>query len=257
VTRDGFFPGERKASVLNSFTKEGTLATTASDKSSVSAEEALKRQKKQARREARLMLAIEAAKKDLKKAQKQQSKAQGRLEEQSTALHTLEVRLEELRAPGPETAIETSPPIAELEQQPAHTEPESSSTRADEAVQALSDSEHHGTLSSLTAQILAAPPVEEGSRAASSSSETEPSPAPEAAPTPLTDAEATSPEATVVTQDAAAEEAMQEHQDAVEHAPTPITPRERSAPKTTPAPRRPVRRSQQTRKPAPDAGHEG
>jgi hypothetical protein len=91
------------------------LATTASDKPSASADEALKQQKKQARREAKLMLAIEAAKKDLKKAQKKQSKAQARLEERSTALHTLEARLEELRAPGPELAIETTPPIAELE----------------------------------------------------------------------------------------------------------------------------------------------
>ena len=57
------------------------MATTASDEPSVSAEKVLKRQKKQARREANLMLAIKAAKKDLEKAQKKQSKAQARLEE--------------------------------------------------------------------------------------------------------------------------------------------------------------------------------
>jgi hypothetical protein len=71
----GFFLGERYAHVLNFFTKEAILAT-ASDESPVSAEKVLKRQKKQARREAKLMLEIEAAKKDLKKAQKKPSKVQ-------------------------------------------------------------------------------------------------------------------------------------------------------------------------------------
>ena len=108
MTGRGFFLGERYAHVLNSFTKEAILATTSKDKPSASAEEALKRQKKQARREAKLMLAIEAAKKDLKKAQKKQSKAQARLEKRSTALHTLEARLEELRAPSPQSAIDAT-----------------------------------------------------------------------------------------------------------------------------------------------------
>ena len=75
------------------------MAKTTSDKPSASAEEALKRQKKQARREAKLMLEIEEANKDLKKAQKKQSKAQARLEERSAYVHMLETRLEELRAP--------------------------------------------------------------------------------------------------------------------------------------------------------------
>jgi chromosome segregation ATPase len=77
------------------------LATTASDEPSVSAEKVLKRQKKQARREAKLMLAIKAAKKDLKK-------AQARLEERSTTLHTLEARLEELRAQSPQAATDAT-----------------------------------------------------------------------------------------------------------------------------------------------------
>ena len=74
------------------------MATTVSEEPSVSAQKVLKRQKKQARREAKLMLAIEAAKKDLKKAQKKQSKALASLEERSTALHTLEAQLEEFHA---------------------------------------------------------------------------------------------------------------------------------------------------------------
>jgi chromosome segregation ATPase len=108
VTGRGFFLGERYAHVLNSFTKEAILATTSKDKPSASAEEALKRQKKQARREAKLMLAIEAAKKDLKKAQKKQSKAQARLEERSTSLQTLEGHLEELRAQSPQAATDAT-----------------------------------------------------------------------------------------------------------------------------------------------------
>ena len=88
---------------------EGTLATTESDEPSVSTEKVLKRQKKQARREAKLMLDIEAAKSDFKKAQKKQSKAQARLEERSTTLHTLEARLEELRAQSPQAATGAEP----------------------------------------------------------------------------------------------------------------------------------------------------
>ncbi len=52
------------------------------------------------------MIEIEAAKKDLKKAQKKQSKAQARLEERSTTLHTLEARLGELRAQSPQAATD-------------------------------------------------------------------------------------------------------------------------------------------------------
>jgi hypothetical protein len=101
------------------------MAKTTSDKPSASAEEALKRQKKQARREAKLMLEIEEANKDLKKAQKMQSKAQARLEEQSAYVHTLETRLEELRAPSLEAAIQTPPDSTELERQQEPSELES------------------------------------------------------------------------------------------------------------------------------------
>jgi hypothetical protein len=111
VVRYGLFLGERYAHILISFTKEGTLATTREDKPSVSAEEALKRQKKQARREAKLMLEIEAAKKELKKAQKKESKAQVRLEERSSTLYTLEARLEELRAQSSQAATDATSQI--------------------------------------------------------------------------------------------------------------------------------------------------
>ncbi len=98
------------------FTKEGTLAKTASDEPSFSAEKVLKRQKKQIRREAKLMIEIEAAKKGLKKSQKKQSKALARLEEQNTTLHILEARLEELRAQSQQAATdETSQSTTDAE----------------------------------------------------------------------------------------------------------------------------------------------
>ena len=98
------------------------MAKTASDKPTAPAEEALKRRKKQARQEAKLMLEIEAAKRDLKKAQKRQSKAQARLEERSTYVQTLEARLAELRAPGPEPEIAAPPRSAAAEHQQEQAE---------------------------------------------------------------------------------------------------------------------------------------
>ena len=107
------------------------MAKTTSDKPSTSAEEALKQQKKQARREAKLMLEIEEANKDLKKAQKKQSKAQARLEERSAYAHMLETRLEELRAPSLEPAIEMPQNSAELERQQVPSELEGSIAHSD------------------------------------------------------------------------------------------------------------------------------
>ena len=113
------------------------MAKTTSDKPSASAEEALKRQKKQARREAKLMLEIEEANKDLKKAQKKQSKAQARLEERSAYVHTLETRLEELRAPSLEPAIVMPPDSAELERQQEPSEPKGGIAHSDGYQQVL------------------------------------------------------------------------------------------------------------------------
>ena len=87
---------------------------------------ALKRRKKQARQEAKLMLEIGAANKDLKKAQKRQSKAQARLEARSTSLQTLEAKLAELRAQSLEPEIAAPPQSAELEHQQEPSELESS-----------------------------------------------------------------------------------------------------------------------------------
>ena len=91
------------------------MAKKASDKLSTPAEEALKRQKKQARQEAKLMLEIEEAKKQLKNAQKKQSNAQVVVEARNTYVQSLEARLTELRTPIPEPEIETLPQHAQLE----------------------------------------------------------------------------------------------------------------------------------------------
>jgi hypothetical protein len=237
------------------------LETTRKDKPSVSAEEASKRQKKQARREAKLMLAIEEAKKDLKKAQKKQSKAQARLEEQSTSLHTLEAHLSELRASSTQAASDTTAQSATGEQEHAHTEVEGGIVPNDGKELASPGHEYQGEITSLTDQILAAPHVDEGRGGDFFSSETALSTATDAEPTPLSGDEATSPESTVVIKDGTVGEAMQDNKTAVASAPASTTPRKRSAPttvaaRTSTATKRPANRSQQSRKPSSDTGRE-
>jgi hypothetical protein len=112
--------------------KEGNMAKTTSDKPSASAEEALKRRKKQARQEAKLMLAIEEANKDLKRAQKKQAKAQALVEAQSAQVQTLEAHMALLRAPGPEPEMVAPPQSAELEYQQEPSETGSSTSTATE-----------------------------------------------------------------------------------------------------------------------------
>ena len=120
------------------------MAKKASDKPSSPAEEALKRQKKQARQEAKLMLEIEVAKKQLKNAQKKQSKAQARVEARNTSVQSLEARLTELRSPIPEPEIETLPQSAEIEHQQEQSETESGFTNSHEPLLALPDQEDQG-----------------------------------------------------------------------------------------------------------------
>ena len=99
------------------------MAKTAGDTPSASTEKALKQRKKQARLEAKMLLAIEEANKDLKKAQKKQAKAQTQVEVQSAQVQTLEAKMALLRAPGPEPDIVAPPQSAELEyqQEPSET----------------------------------------------------------------------------------------------------------------------------------------
>jgi len=203
------------------------MAKTASDKPSASADEALKQRKKQARREAKLMLAIEEAKKDLKKAQKKQAKAQARLEAQSTSLHTLETRLAELRAPGPEPAIETPPQSAELEHQQEQSVLESSIGSSDGNQPASPET----GASTSTDEEQHAPVVEE----------TAPS------------------EVIVATKDMIEREAVQNQETATESDTSPTPPAPGKAPahqaaaRTSTATKRPASRSQSTRQPHSDA----
>src|SRR5258706_4658165 len=57
-----------------------------------------KQRKKQAKREARAMLAVEQAKASVEKAQRKLAKAQQRLESRNARLHTLENNLSEMRS---------------------------------------------------------------------------------------------------------------------------------------------------------------
>jgi predicted nuclease with TOPRIM domain len=166
-------------------------ARSARGKPSAPAGEALKRRKKQAGREAELMLAIEEAKKDLKKAQKKQSKAQTQMEAHSTSLHTLETRLAELRSQSLEPESVTPPDSTELEHQQEPSELESSMVRSNGEQLASLDQDRLGGIGALTDQAIALPHVEEGMGIATSSSETGTSTSTDEVPTPPIIEEAT------------------------------------------------------------------
>jgi len=208
------------------------MAKTVSDTSRESAKAALKRRRKKARREAKLMLEIEEANRDLKKAQKKQSKAQTRLEARSATLHTLEVELEGLRTQSEEPAVRATPLSAELESRQEPSDLESSMVRPDGQQLTSSDQQDQGEKTSLTDQIIA-PSHEE--------------------------------EVMVVTNDEVTEgsEAAgvrdNETATATEPAQTLTTPRKASAPRTATtrkptATKRPASRSQSTKQSPSDAG---
>jgi len=210
------------------------MAKTASDTLSASAEEALKRRKKQARQEAKLALEIEQANKDLKKAQKKQSKAQARLQARTVALRTLEGKLEELHAQSLEPAIEATPHSAELESQQEPSELESSMVRSDGQQLPSPDQQDQGEISSLADQVIASPHVEEAMVV--TNEVTEASEEPEAA-----------------------EAQDNESITATETEPTQTTPRKTPAQKTAAtrkptATKRPSSRSQSTRQSPSDSG---
>jgi hypothetical protein len=196
------------------------MAKTTSDKPSSFAEEALKRRKKQARREAKLMLEIEEANKNLKKAQKKQSKAQARLEEQSAYVHTLETRLEELRAPSLEPAIEMPPDSAELEHQQEPSELDSGVSPSDENKQALAE-----TAASTSTEEKQHTTVEEEA--------------------PISEAIVVTNEVTEGSESAV----VQDYETATEPAPTPTTPR-KAPPQKTVASRKPTVAKRPTRESA-------
>ena len=175
------------------------MAKTARDKPTASAEEALQRQKKQARKEAKLMLAIEEAKKDLQQAEQKIAKAQTRKEARSAYLFTLEASLAELRAQSPESKVDTPPPGTGWEYQQEQPEMESGIGGSDGNQLASSDQEYQDEITALTDPASALPQVEEVIGISSSSSDTgTPSYVEEEQTSPLGE-EAPSPEVIVVT----------------------------------------------------------
>jgi Domain of unknown function (DUF5679) len=136
------------------------MAKTAKDKPSASAEEALQRQKRQARKEAKLMLAIEEANKDLKKAEQKIAKAQARKEARSAYLFTLEASLAEFRAQGPESKVDTPPQSTGFEYQQEQPEMESGMVGSNGNQLASSSSSNTGTPTSI-GEEQSSPLVEE------------------------------------------------------------------------------------------------
>ena len=100
------------------------MAKKASTKSSSPAAEVneQKKRKKEAKREAKIMLEIEETKVDIEKAEKKLAKAQARLEARHTHLRTVEADLSEFRTSHEET--EGSAPDAGFDHQTGQPEPE-------------------------------------------------------------------------------------------------------------------------------------
>jgi hypothetical protein len=231
------------------------MAKTTSGTSSSSAGKASKQRKKQARREAKLMLEIEGAKMDLKKARKKQAQAQERLEKRSATLQTLEVKLEELRAPTPEPVSVAPPRNAQFESHQEPSELESSMVHS------------QGQPSASPDQIIASPQVEKDGGTPSSSSST----SSDAEPSLSIEEETTGSEVMVATNEVpegASEAQSDEIATPSEPAPKSTTPRKAPAQKTvatqkpavtrrpthpSTATKRPVRRTQSTRQPPSDA----
>ena len=233
------------------------MAKKASDKLSTPAEEALKRQKKQARQEAKLMLEIEEAKKQLKKAQKKQSKAQTLVEARSTSVQSLEARLTELLTPIPEPEIETPPQSAAIEHQQEQSETESGFASSHEQQLVSPNQEDQGEITSLLDEILASPQEENGTGIALSPSETEISTPIHEEQAPPSAEESTPPETMVVSNEVSEGAAVQDNGIATETepAPTPTTPRKAPARKTTAtrkptATRRPVNNTRSKQSPS-------
>ena len=223
------------------------MAKTASDKPSAPAEEALKLQKKQARREAKLMLEIEEAKKQLKNAQKKQSKAQALVETRSTNVQSLEARLTELRTATPEPEIETPPQSIEIEHQHEQSEMESGFASSHEQQLASPEQEDQSEITSLTDQVIASPQVDGGTGIALSSSETGTSTSMNEEQTPPFVEESTPSEIMVVTNEVTEGAAVQDNGIATETEPAPTTTTPRKAPaRKTAAARKPTA----TRRPA-------
>ena len=75
------------------------VQTTPDTVSTPSTEQPIKQRKKQAKREAKIMLAIEQVKTKVQKAEQKVARDQGKLEARQTRLHQLEEQLSAVRTP--------------------------------------------------------------------------------------------------------------------------------------------------------------
>ncbi len=96
--------------------------SSANTSSAVSTDEIQKQRKKQAKREAKAMLAVEEGKEAVQKAETKLAKAQARLEARTARLHTLEAHLAELHTSREEP--EVSAPDIGFDHQAGQPEPE-------------------------------------------------------------------------------------------------------------------------------------
>jgi len=210
------------------------MAKKASDKPSASAENALQQRKKQARLEAKLMQAIEEANKDLKKAQKKQAKAQALVETQSAQVQTLEAKMAELRAPGPQPEIVAPTQSAELEYQQVPSETGTSTSTDSEPAPSIVE---EATISEV---MVVTNEVTEGSEAAVVQND-EIAAATEPAPTPTAQTKVPAPKTVAARKSTTTKR--------------PASPSTATKRPTSPSPttKRPANRSQSTRQPHSDA----
>lgn len=124
------------------------MAKTLNDKSPAVAEEAQKQRKKQAKREAKVMLEVEKAKAAVQKAEKKIARAQARFEARTAHLRTLETNLAEFRTPQEESEVSAPVPDEGFDHQQGQPEPENNAAGLAEPQTAQSDQEHHADIPS-------------------------------------------------------------------------------------------------------------
>ena len=151
--------------------------------SAISTDQVQKQRKKQAKREAKAMLAVESAKVDAEKAERKLTKAQARLEARTERLHTLEASLAEIRSSqegtevsAPDTGIDHQQGQPELAEETASSNqpeaPDPQSKRLKQKV-AKSRPQNQPDIPAQTDQETSTPSAEEQTAISSTASETE------------------------------------------------------------------------------------
>ena len=127
--------------------------------STVTTDEAQKKRKKQAKREAKAMLAIEQAKVSIEKAEQKLTKAQTRVEARTARLRTREANLAEIRSSHEVT--EVSAPDSGLDQQQGQPEQTKESTNSNQSDPSTSDQKKQPDVLTPTDQETSTPSSEE------------------------------------------------------------------------------------------------